>query len=75
MVSANACGVAIEENNRAATVAFDWKLKSFDELGVLFKIDWGIRSLFLKGLWVLGVGVEIKRFEPKKLEERMVRVA
>ena len=38
-MSARACGVVIEENNRAARVAFDWRLNCFDELGFLFRID------------------------------------
>lgn len=75
MVSARACGAAIEENRRAARVAFDWKLKSFEELDFLLRTDCGITNLFLKDFWVLGVGAESKTFEPKKLEERTVLVA
>lgn len=74
-MSARACCVVIEENNRAAKVAFDWMLKFFEELGFLLRIDCGITNLFPNGLWVLGVGVESKTFEPKKLEERTVLVA
>lgn len=56
----------VEDNNiAAAKVAFDW----MDELGFWLRIDLGIRSLVVLEL---GLWVESKSLEPKKLVERMV---
>lgn len=60
------CGV-IEEKSRAAKVACDGRFFRVVLLGLLLRIDCGIRSF--EHLVVLGVGGERKIWLPWKLEE------